>query len=193
MTSWTVPEPARVWEPFVADERTTLEGFLDKQRTTLLSKCAGLTSEQLVRRAVPPSTLSLLALVRHLTEAERGHFRIEFAGENVRHPYSTPERPDAAFTDGTASSAKRDIEALIAEWALARASIANASLDDCFVHPEIGEISLRTQLSHMIEEYARHIGHADLLRECIDGVRRLAQHSLAASPGSAHRARPGGV
>jgi hypothetical protein len=78
--TWTVPEPERVWEPFVADERATLEGFLDKQRTTLLSKCGGLTADQLALRSVPPSSLSLLGLVRHLTEAERGHFRMEFLG-----------------------------------------------------------------------------------------------------------------
>lgn len=168
--AWTVPEPQRVWEPFVADERTTLEGFLDKQRTTLLWKCAGLTGDQLARQAVPPSSLSLLGLVRHLTEAERGHFRIEFAGEEVEHPYSTADRPDAAWTDATADGAEKDIAALIAEWDLARAAIADASLDDCFTDPEIGQISLRTLLNHMIEEYARHIGQADLLRECIDGV-----------------------
>jgi hypothetical protein len=168
--TWTVPEPERVWEPFVADERTTLEGFLDKQRTTLLWKCGGLTADQLALRAVPPSSLSLLGLVRHLTEAERGHFRMEFLGEKVEHPYSAAERPDAAFTEATADSAEKDIATLVAEWDLARAAIAGASLDDCFTDPEIGQISLRTLLNHMIEEYARHIGHADLLRECIDGV-----------------------
>jgi hypothetical protein len=68
--TWTVPEPQRVWEPFVADERTTLEGFLDKQRTTLLWKCTGLTGDQLVRQAVPPSSLSLLGLVRHIGQAD---------------------------------------------------------------------------------------------------------------------------
>jgi hypothetical protein len=168
--TWTVPEPERVWEPFVADERTTLEGFLDKQRTTLLWKCSGLTADQLALRAVPPSSLSLLGLVRHLTEAERGHFRMEFLGEQVEHPYSTADRPDAAFTEATAGSAEEDIATLIAEWDLARAAIAGASLDGCFTDPEIGQISLRTLLNHMIEEYARHLGHADLLRECIDGV-----------------------
>ncbi|HTW02680.1 MAG TPA: DinB family protein [Streptosporangiaceae bacterium] len=168
--AWTVPEPQRMWEPFVADERTTLEGFLDKQRTTLLWKCAGLTGEQMTRRAVPPSSLSLLGLVRHLTEAERGHFRVEFAGAEVELPYATDERPDAAFTDVAADNAEKDVATLVAEWDLARAAIAGASLDDCFTDPEIGQISLRTLLNHMVEEYARHIGQADLLRECIDGV-----------------------
>jgi uncharacterized damage-inducible protein DinB len=167
--TWTSTAPERVWEPFVADERTTLEGFLDKQRTTLLWKCAGLTGEQLARRAISPSSLSLLGLVRHLTEAERGHFRMEFAGEEVPHPYSTDDQPDAAFANASADTAEQDIATLIAEWDLARAAIAGAALDDCFTDPEIGQISLRTLLNHMIEEYARHIGHADLLRECIDG------------------------
>jgi hypothetical protein len=168
--TWTSVAPERVWEPFVADERTTLEAFLDKQRTTLLWKCAGLTGEQLARRAVAPSSLSLLGLVRHLTEAERGHFRLEFAGEDVPQPYSTDDQPDAAFANASADTAEQDIATLIAEWDLARGAIAGAALDDCFTHPEIGQISLRTQLNHMIEEYSRHIGHADLLRECIDGV-----------------------
>lgn len=167
---WTSTAPERVWEPFAADERTTLEGFLDKQRTTLVWKCAGLTGEQLARRAVPPSTLSLLGLVRHLTEAERGHFRREFAGEYVPHPYATDDEPDAAFVNASASTAEQDIATLFAEWDLARAAIAGAAPDDCFSDPEIGQISLRTLLTHMIEEYARHIGQADLLRECIDGV-----------------------
>jgi uncharacterized damage-inducible protein DinB len=168
--TWISTAPDRAWEPFVADERTTLEGFLDKQRTTLVWKCAGLTGEQLASRAIPPSSLSLLGLVRHLTEAERGHFRCEFAGQDVPHPYSTEDQPDAAFANASADTAAQDIAALVAEWDLARAAIADAALDDCFIDPEIGQISLRTLLNHMIEEYARHIGHADLLRECIDGV-----------------------
>jgi uncharacterized damage-inducible protein DinB len=169
LMTWTATAPERVWEPFVADERATLEGFLDKQRTTLLYKCAGRTGEQLARRAVPPSSLSLIGLVRHLTEAERGHFRIEFSGQDVAHPYSTSEQPDAAFANVSADTAEQDIATLIAEWDLARAAIAGAALDDCFADPDIGQISLRTLLNHMIEEYARHIGQADLLRECIDG------------------------
>jgi len=167
---WTSTAPERAWEPSVADERTTLDGFLDKQRTTLLWKCADLTGEQLARRAVSPSGLSLLGLVRHLTEAERGHFRREFAGEDVPQPYSTDDQPDAAFDDASAGTTERDIATLIAEWDLARAATAGADLDDCFTIPDAGQISLRTLINHMIEEYARHIGHADLLCECIDGV-----------------------
>jgi Protein of unknown function (DUF664) len=76
--------------------------------------------------------------VRHLTEAERGHFRIEFAGEEVQAPYSSDERPDAAFTEVNADNAEKDIATLVAEWDLTRAAIAGASPDDCFTHPEIG-------------------------------------------------------
>jgi hypothetical protein len=75
-----------------------------------------------------------------------------------------------AFDDASAGTAERDIATLIAEWDLARAATAGADLDDCFTIPDAGQISLRTLINHMIEEYARHIGHADLLRECIDGV-----------------------
>ncbi len=94
----------------------------------------------------------------------------EFTGEDVPNPYSTGDQPDAAFARDSADTAEQDIGALIAEWDQARAAIAGAALDDCFTDPEIGQISLRTLLNQMIEGYARHIGHADLLRECIDGV-----------------------
>jgi len=121
--TWTSTAPAHVWEPFVADERTTLEGFLDKQRTTLLWKCTGLTGEQLARRAISPSSLSLIGLVRHLTEAERGHFRREFAGEDVPYPYSTDHQPDAAFANASADTAEQDIATVIGQWDLARAAL----------------------------------------------------------------------
>lgn len=73
--------------------------------------------------------------MRHLTEAERGHFRFEFAGEDVPHPYSTDDQPDAAFTVASADTAEQDVATLIAEWDLARAAIAGVALDDCFTHP----------------------------------------------------------
>jgi len=154
----------------VADERAMLEGWLEWQRSTLLWKCAGLTGDQLAERAVPPSTLSLLGLVRHMTDAERAWFRRHFRGEPLSEAYARPERPDAAFDDVSAEQAEADLARLQEEWARCRAGVDGAALDDVFTLPVWGEISLRWVYSHMIEEYARHIGHADLLRERIDGV-----------------------
>ncbi len=158
----------RAERPWVADERTMLTGFLEFQRDTLALKCAGLTDEQLRSRAVPPSELSLLGLVRHLADVERGWFRDVVNGERTR----------GLWVDGSGGSADFDVEgADVAEafavWRRECASsreIAEAavSLDVTGTH-RVGEFSLRYVLLHMIEEYARHNGHADLLRERLDG------------------------
>jgi uncharacterized damage-inducible protein DinB len=166
---WVAPEIDRIEEPFIAGERTMLAGWLDFHRTTLLWKCAGLTGEQLARRAVPPSSLSLLGLIRHNADVERSWFRRYSDGEDVEYRYWREDRPDAAFEEADAASAEQDYAALTSEWALARAAVAGHSLDDTFVTPRGNEISLRWVYVHMIEEYARHNGHADLLRERIDG------------------------
>ena len=160
------PEPA-----FVGDERTQLTGFLDFHRATLDWKCAGLTSEQLARRAIAPSTMSLLGLVRHLAEVERGWFD-RVAGVSRPAQYSSPEELDAEF-DGAAADPGSVSEALTT-WRTAideaRAVTARTDLDAIFQHPVNGPTSLRWVLIHLIEEYARHNGHADLLREVIDGA-----------------------
>jgi uncharacterized damage-inducible protein DinB len=144
-----------------------LQAFLDWQRATLLYKCAGLTGEQLAERAVPPSGLSLLGLVRHLTKVERAWFRQRFAGEPVEPPFGGGK--DADFADADAARAAADYARLTEEIKLADAAVANASLDDTFTHDN-EVMSLRLIYLHMIEEYARHLGHADLLRERIDGA-----------------------
>ncbi|NGO73826.1 DinB family protein [Streptomyces sp. SB3404] len=159
--------------PTKGDERTTLTEFLRVQRLTLELKCQGLDAEQLARRAAEPSTLSLLGLVRHLAKVEQIWFRERMAGQDVTRRYSTPEEPDGDF-DG----AVPDPEVVAEAWAAWREEVAFAeryvaeapSLDVICVDPRGGlEISLRTILVHMVEEYARHNGHADLLRERIDG------------------------
>jgi hypothetical protein len=99
---WTAPAVERVDEPFVADERAMLEGFLDFARSTLLVKCSGLTGAQLVTRALPPSTLSLFGLVRHVTDVERTWCRRRFAAEAIESVYWRPDRPDAAFEEAEA-------------------------------------------------------------------------------------------
>jgi uncharacterized damage-inducible protein DinB len=144
-----------------------LQAFLDWYRLTLLHKCAGLTGAQLAERSVPPSSLSLLGLVRHMTKVERAWFRQRFAGEPVTSPFG--DEADADFDRLDPARAAADYARLTEEIKLADAAVANASLDDTFVHR--GEVmSLRLIYLHMIEEYARHMGHADLLRERIDGT-----------------------
>ncbi len=156
----------------MAGERAALAGWLDYHRSTLLGKCQGLTGEQLARRAVPPSSLSLLGLVRHMTDVERAWFRIRAAGEpGLAFRYSTDEFPDGDFDFAEPSGAEADLAAYRQECDLARAALAGRSLDDTFFHQRYAAtIDLRWVYLHMIEEYARHNGHADLLREQIDGV-----------------------
>jgi uncharacterized damage-inducible protein DinB len=161
--------------PSLGDERATLTEFLRYQRLTLQLKCEGLDAEQLARRSVEPSTMSLLGLLRHMAEVERTWFRRRFAGNDVPKRYQTEDEPDADFDGAVADQAVVD-EA----WAAWREEVSFAEQFACdtdlsFVGDD-GDgnpISLRELLVHMIEEYARHNGHADLLRERIDG--RLGQ------------------
>ena len=163
--TWTAPDAVRIDEPFVADERTMLVGFLDYARATLLLKCAGLTADQLAERAVPPSALSLLGLVRHAADVERNWFRRRFAGQDVPPLYGK----DPAFDDARPEGAEQDLATLLAEQEECRRAVADLPLDFVWVNPQYGPMSLRWVLLHMVDEYARHNGHADLLRERIDG------------------------
>jgi uncharacterized damage-inducible protein DinB len=164
----------RVDPPASADEKTMLSAFLDYHRDTLRWKCDGLTPEQLIRQASPPSTLRLLGLVRHLTEVEEGWFTHHFAGGPPAPAYSTDDDPD-----GDLNVTSADEESVAAAWALydeaverSRALITASDLDTMAAGTtKRGEqYSLRWIMLHMIEEYARHNGHADLLREAIDGA-----------------------
>ena len=165
------PPITRADVSFVPTERGALDACLDWYRDTMLAKCAGLSGEQLAEPSVPPSNLSLLGLVRHMAKVERVWFRSRFAGQLLDRLYSTDERPDADIEDGTAASAESDYAVFVAELDAARAAAAGRGLDETFVNPRNGAtVSLRWVYLHMIEEYARHLGHADLLREAIDGV-----------------------
>jgi len=139
---WTAPAVVRVDEPFVADERTMLAGFLDWQRSTLLHKCAGLTGEQLATQAVPPSTLSLLGLVRHLTEVERTWLRVRFGGQEVPNRYWREDRPTAAFDDLDPAQAEYGLAALVTEQEAARQAVAGLPLEQIFVSSRWGQMSL---------------------------------------------------
>ncbi|MEV4805449.1 DinB family protein [Nonomuraea sp. NPDC049421] len=158
--------------PATGDERRMLTDFLRAQRSTLEMKCSGLDTE-LSRRSVEPSTLSLLGLVRHLADVERRWFRRVLAGHDAPPLFSSATRPDGDF-DGAAPDRRVVAEAWEAwrsEVAFADAFTADAPDLNLEGHDEWrGRVSLRWVLIHMIEEYARHNGHADLLRERIDGT-----------------------
>jgi uncharacterized damage-inducible protein DinB len=155
--------------PHVADERTSLEAWLDFHRATLLWKCDGLTPEQLATRSAEPSTMSLLGLVRHMAEVERGWFRQFVAGEDVPDIYVSEEEPDGEFDNVDPARAEEDFAIFRAEVEAARAAAARFDLEHLTRRRDF-DIDLRWVYVHMIEEYARHNGHADLLRERIDGV-----------------------
>lgn len=159
---------------FILDERTMLENWLDYHRATLEWKCEGLTPEQLCQRSVPPAIMSLAGLVRHMAEVERGWFRRTLAGETVPMKFCSDEPggdPDGDFNGATADSVDADHSVWQAEIAQARINAAaRTSLDETGRNRHGEDVSLRWIYVHMIEEYARHNGHADLIRECIDGA-----------------------
>jgi uncharacterized damage-inducible protein DinB len=169
--TWTAPEVAREPMPRAGDERAMLDGLLDLHRLTLLHKCAGLTAGQLAARSAEPSGLSLLGLLRHMTDVERGWFRRGFARQVAAPLYSAGENPDGDFDDADAAAAEQDLAAYQREVELVRAAVAGHALDET-LPPRSGraDISLRWIYLHLIGEYARHNGHADLLRERIDGA-----------------------
>jgi uncharacterized damage-inducible protein DinB len=166
--TWTAPEINRAEDgPQAGPERPVLQATLEWHRETLLWKCSGLTGDQLAARPVPPSQLSLLGLIRHMTKVERVWFRTRFAGEPVGNPFG--ENWNADFEEVDPARAAADYARLTEEFKACDAAVANDSLDDTFDLK--GELmSLRTIYLHMIEEYARHNGHADILREQIDGA-----------------------
>jgi hypothetical protein len=164
----TWPEPERPATPRMPpDERTSLETWLDYHRVTLLKKCAGLTAEQLAERTCPPSPLSLLGLVRHMTIVETW-FHV-FDDLPRLDLYCTEENPDGDFGLAQPDGAEDDLAAFHASVARSEAAVAGRGLDE-LVPGSRERVCLRWVYQHMIEEYARHNGHADLLRERIDGV-----------------------
>ncbi len=155
--------------PPEADERVTLTAFLDFQRTTLAVKCDGLTDDQLRERAVPPSRLSLLGIVRHMAEVERIWFRPVLGGEQMSAIFSPDMDWEASFRDVATANVVEAFGAWQAECEHARALVSAAPSLDVSGDRGGERFSLRWVMVHMTEEYARHNGHADLLRERIDG------------------------
>jgi uncharacterized damage-inducible protein DinB len=170
--SWTAPPVERVDPGLVLGEREALEARLDFNRDTLMFKCVGLTASQLKERAVPPSRLSLLGLARHMTEVERWWFRIHGADTDMPFPYD-PDQTGQDFEAVDDADAAANIEAFGQEVEHAREAVAGKQLDDLVRshgdHPDRVR-NTRWIYLHMIEEYARHNGHADLTRERIDGA-----------------------
>jgi hypothetical protein len=163
--------PERSLPPTEAAEREMLTSFLDCQRATLAVKCAGLTAGQLRLQAVPPSHLSLLGLVRHMAEVERNWFCPVLDGQPMGTIFTQGFDPEAAFSGAADADAAEAFTVWAAECARARELTAAApSLDVTGDRDGRGTFSLRWILIHMIEEYARHNGHADLIRERIDGA-----------------------
>jgi uncharacterized damage-inducible protein DinB len=162
----------RIDPPKIADERRMLDAWLDFHRATLAMKCEGLAADQLRARAAAPSTLSLLGLVRHMTEVERAWFRRVLSGEDVTPWYYSDADPDGDFDRVDDADPDEMMAAWRAECDNSAKLVAQAeSLDTIGVTERRGEqISLRWIMVHMIEEYARHNGHADLLRQRIDGL-----------------------
>ncbi|MCB5909182.1 DinB family protein [Streptomyces pinistramenti] len=168
--TWTAPYIERRPMPQAAGERDMLQGWLDFHRDALLANCAGLTAAQLARRSAEPSTLTLLGLVRHLTDVERAWFRQRFARERIRSHYITEENLDADFDDIDPADAEAVFAAFRDEIAACDAAVADRGLDEAFSTTRGHDLNLRWIYTHLIEEYARHNGHADLLRERIDGA-----------------------
>ncbi|MBP2473015.1 hypothetical protein JOF53_001887 [Crossiella equi] len=164
-----VPEDTRAPLPLTGGEREILTAYLDWHRATFELKLRGLSREALSRQEIPPSTLSLHGLVRHLAGTERWWFRMQFAGEDLPHLFYSDDDPDQDF-----DTLDTDPEAVLARWreecAHSRRVTAAHALSDTGTHAATGNpVSLRRVLVAMIAEYARHCGHADLLRERADG------------------------
>ncbi|MEU0844539.1 DinB family protein [Streptomyces sp. NPDC005962] len=158
--------------PRTADERTSLEGWLDFHRETLALKCEGLDDKQLREAATPPSGLTLLGLVRHMAEVERSWFRRVLDGQDAPPIWYSEEDPDGDFLVTEADTGEAAFTVWRDEVAEARAAAAGHSLDEVVTRHDHGhgDYNLRWIYLHMIEEYARHNGHADLIRERVDGV-----------------------
>ncbi|MFD9129728.1 DinB family protein [Kitasatospora sp. NPDC059571] len=166
MTTVRIDPPYRT-----ADETAMLTAWLDFHRATLALKTEGLTPEQLRERSVPPSALSLAGLVRHMAEVERAWFQgVLQGGEFEEGLFWTKEDRDGDFNGVDTADAEADFATWQAQIELARKAAEGLPLETVGKRLRHGhEVTLRWILVHMIEEYARHNGHADLLRERIDG------------------------
>jgi uncharacterized damage-inducible protein DinB len=174
--NWLRPEDDPRTGGSPGGELTNIRDYLTNYRLTLGMKCDDLSPDQLAARSVPPSTLSLLGLIRHMAQVEHGWFvRVLQSQPDATRPFWSDDDHDWDFNGAVADSAA--ITEAFAEWK-AQIAAADAWLSTLTDQTDLGTmattsrgepISYRDVLVHMVEEYARHCGHADLLRECIDG------------------------
>lgn len=163
--TWTAPPITRDEFPLELPERQALEAFVTYHRQTLLWKCQGLTGEQLASHPIPSTGISLLGIVRHMAEVERHWWRHRVAGEQVPSLYEG----DDDWGPLDPATAEGDYRQLLDEWTAVDATAARFDLDHSFQRRD-ERWSVRTLYLHLIEEWARHNGHADLIREAIDGA-----------------------
>lgn len=172
--TWTAPDVERRHPIDNGPEHEALLSWLAFYRDSLLWKCSGLTTEQLRLRSCEPSTLSLLGLVRHMTDVERVWFRIRILGDDVPYQYWRDGNFNADFDEVDTADPEADFERFRAEAEFAQTATAGRSLDEIINYSDRRGVpysrDIRWILTHMVEEYARHLGHADLVRERIDGV-----------------------
>jgi hypothetical protein len=169
----TAMAEARVEPDYEMGEGAMLAAFLDWHRATVFEKCEGLTAEQMRTASVPPSGLTPLGIVRHLAENERWWFRDVFGQQHdLDEIFCTPEDREADFHGVADADPEADLATLRTEIERARAVTAGRHPDDLGDHPgkDGAPVTLRFVSIHMIAEYARHLGHLDLLRERIDGA-----------------------
>ena len=161
----------RVEPQMAVDEATALNEFLDYYRASLLLKVEGLDDDQARLRSCPPSTLSLLGLVRHMAEVERHWFHRTLSGDDAPPLYYTEDDEDLDMHPPAGATLAEALATLAGEVDFARAAVAASTLDQIGRNQRHGhDVNLRWIMVHMIEEYARHCGHADLLREAVDGT-----------------------
>jgi hypothetical protein len=168
--TWTAPVPAPIKTLGTGSEREQLEEWLDQHRSTLLWKCSGLTRDQLQQASNPPSVLNLHGLVRHLADCERWWFSHHAAGLPLVPLYCTDDDENADFDGVPEADPAVDIETFWQEVAASKAATAGLDLDAPVSTSWGRRLTVRWVFLHMIEEYARHNGHADFLRERIDGT-----------------------
>ncbi|WP_035844601.1 DinB family protein [Kitasatospora azatica] len=168
--AWPAELDTRAPLPRVGDERETLTAFLDWHRATFELKLAGIAPQRLAEKSIDPSGLSLHGLIRHLAGVERWWFALQFAGQELPHLYYSDEEPEQDF-EFTGADPAQDLAVWRAECDRSRAIVAAAPSLDALAAAPRGEepISLRRIMVGMVAEYARHNGHADLLRERLDG------------------------
>lgn len=167
----TFEAPERPHVPNSGDERAQLDAWLDFQRATLLRKCDGLSVAQMKERPVSTSRLSLLGMIRHMTFVEQVWFESTFAGHDTNDYYKVEGDRDADFNDLDSDALEVVIDLYLESIKVSRELSSTHGLDELALKPRRGrEVDLRWIYVHLIEEYARHCGHADLIREMIDGA-----------------------